>query len=874
MPGLGTSLGRGGATTAQQDLQHADAILIMGSNMAECHPVGFRFVMQAKLRGARILHADPRFTRTSAMADTYAPLRAGTDIVFLGGLIRYILEEKRYFHDYVVNYTNAASLITADYRDTEDLDGLFSGFDPATRKYDSESWRYDSEPRREPTNQPKPAQDDSQSFSARAGQLTGPVRTDPSLENPLCVFQILRKHYSRYTPEMVERVCGTPRETFLKVAETLCNASGPDRTAAICYAVGWTQHTTGVQTIRASTIVQLLLGNIGRPGGGIMALRGHASIQGSTDIPTLYNLLPGYLNCPSALKTHETVNDYLRTEVSATGYWVNMPRFLVSLLKAWYGDQSTRENGWGYHWLPKIVGDHSHMPMFIAMDEGQIDGFMAMGQNPAVGGQNAGYQRRAMAKLKWLVVKDLYETETATFWKDSPEVQSGELKPEAIPTEVFLLPAAASAEMDGTYTNTQRLLQWHERASDPPGDARSDIWFTYHLGARLKKLYAESNLARDLPIRAMTWDYLAPEENEGWAVADEPSARLILKEMNGYFVADGKPVTGFAELKDDGSTACGAWIYSGVYAPTEKEPDGHNFAANRGPVVDWVGLNWGFAWPANRRVLYNRASADPAGDPWPKEARLARQFGHGARGYVYWDEKSKTWTGLDVPDFPPKKPPSAKGDPDGIGLDFHDGKSPFLMKADGKGWLFAPSGAADGPLPAHYEPYESPVRNPVYPQVQSNPAAKVWNVPGNEYAPVGSPDYPCVLSTYRLTEHHLSGSMSRWLPWLSSLQPELFVEISPEHAGQIRAKNLDWLEISTPRATIRAKALVTRRIRPFTIDGQVVHHVGMPWHWGYKGVVTGDVVNDLSSLVGDPNVAIHEAKAFVCRVAVAAPRNV
>ena len=878
MPGLGTSLGRGGATTNQMDVRFADAVLIMGSNMAECHPVSFRFVMQAKLAGAKVIHVDPRFTRTSAMADIHAPLRAGTDIVFLGGLIRYILEENKFFREYVVNYTNAATLINEDYRDTEDLDGLFSGFQAEKRAYDASTWSYDEPKKAEASNQPKPMQDDSQSFSGRAGQVGGPPKTDPTLQHPRCVFQILRRHYARYTPEFVEDVCGTSKATFLKVAETLADASGPDRTSVICYAVGWTQHTTGVQMIRASTIVALLLGNIGRPGGGILALRGHASIQGSTDIPTLYNLLPGYLNIPSALKSHETLAEYIKTEMSVTSYWVNFPNFITSLLKAWYGEQSRKENDWRYDWLPKIVGDHSHMPMMVAMAEGQIQGFFAMGQNPAVGGQNAGYQRKALAKLDWMVVKDLYETETATFWKDSPEVQSGDLTPESIATEVFLLPAAATAEMDGTYTNTQRLIQWHDRAADSPGDARSDLWFTVQLGLRLKKLYTASELDRDRPIQAMTWDYIDAEENAGWRIKDEPSARRVLKEMNGFTVLDGRPVKGFGDLKDDGSTACGAWIYSGVYAPTAEEPEGHNHAANR-RADDWVALGWGFAWPANRRILYNRASSDPLGNPWPKEARLAKLQGGGAKGYVYWDADKEGphptrpgetirgyWVGLDVPDFPTNKAPTTPAKADGKGLDFHDGASPFLMKADGKAWLFAPSGVVDGPLPTHYEPYESPVRNALHPNQQSNPAAKVYHVPGNPYATPGSAEYPAVLSTYRLTEHHLSGSMSRWLPWLAALQPELFVELSPEHAAEVGLENLDWVKVITPRASIRAKALITRRIRPFLIQGKTIHHVGMPWHWGYKGVVTGDVVNDLAALVGDPNVTIHEAKVFVCRI--------
>lgn len=868
MPGLGTSLGRGGATTSQMDVRFADAVLIMGSNMAECHPVAFRFVMQAKAAGAKVLHVDPRFTRTSAMADVYAPLRAGTDIVFLGGLIRYVLENERFFREYVVRYTNAATLITPEYRGAEDLDGVFSGFDAERRMYDPRSWRYDAEPRESDANQPHPALGDASTFSARSGKLTKPPRTDPTLQDPNCVFQILRRHYARYTPEMVERVCGTPRESFLRVAEALTSASGPDRTAALCYAVGWTQHTVGVQIIRASTILQLLLGNIGRPGGGILALRGHASIQGSTDIPTLYNLLPGYLNAPSALKDHDTLADYLTSEISPTTFWVHLPEFAVSLLKAWFGDAATAENDYGFGWLPRIVGDHSHLPMFVAMAEGRIKGLLAMGQNPAVGGQNAGYQRRALSKLDWLVVRDLYETETASFWKDSPEVRSGELRPESIGTEVFLLPAAAVPEMDGTFTNTHRLLQWHDRAADPPGDARSDLWFTVHLMRRLKTLYADSPHERDRPIQALTWDYVDEEENAGWKVRDEPSARRVLKEMHGYHVATGRPVGNFNDLKADGSTACGAWIYSGVFAPTPDEPEGHNHAANRSGD-DWVAPGWGYAWPGNRRILYNRASADPGGEPWPKEARLARRFGGGERGYVYWDAASGRWRGLDVPDFPPTKPPDAPADPDGLGLKFHDGASPFLMKADGKGWLFAPSGLVDGPLPTHYEPYESPVINSLYPERQANPVAKVFPVAGNPYAEVGSSEYPCVLSTYRLTEHHLSGSMSRWLPWLSALQPELFVELSPEHAGELGVENLDVVAVATPRATIRAKALVTRRIRPFAIEGRTVHHVGMPWHWGYKGVVTGDVVNDLAALVGDPNVTIHEAKVFVCRVSKA-----
>lgn len=848
MPGLGTSFGRGGATTFAADLANSDAILIMGSNMAECHPVAFRWVIDAKNAGARIIHADPRFTRTSAMADIYAPVRPGSDIVFLGALIRYVVENQKDFREYVVHYTNAARLISTEFRDTDDLAGVFSGFDANSRTYDTSSWQY---------------QNDS----------SGKALTDPTLEHPQCVFQILRRHFARYTPQMVEQVCGTPLATFLRVAETLASNSGPDRTSAICYAVGWTQHTTGVQMIRAAAILQLLLGNIGRPGGGILALRGHATIQGSTDIATLYNLLPGYLPAPSALHRHDALRDYVETETSATSYWVNFPRFAVSLLKAWFGEAATAENDFGYDWLPKTVGDHSHLPMFVAMSQGMIKGLLAMGQNPAVGGQNASYQRKALARLDWLVVRDLYETETASFWKDSPEVTGGELQPEEIATEVFFLPAAAAAEMDGSFTNTQRLVQWHDKAAEPPQDARSDIWFTVHLGRLLKQLYANSHDPKNLPVQSLAWNYfdetLVPAAND---LDQEPSATQIVKEINGYTTSDGEPIAGFGELKDDGSTACGAWIYSGIYAPDEDHPQGRNQSANR-HGDNWVSAGWGFAWPANRRILYNRAAANADGNPWPKERRLAASRTNGRfTGYVYWvpntpatDATGGRWEGVDVPDFPVTKSPDAPAIPGSSGLDAHDGRSPFLMKSDGKGWLFVPNGLVDGPLPTHYEPYESPIRNPVYRQ-QANPMVKTWLVPGNEYAPVESAEYPHVLSTYRLTEHHLSGSMSRWLPWLTELQPELFVELSPEHASELGIRSTDWVRVATPRGEIRAKALVTRRVRPFQAGNRTVHYVGLPWHWGYKGISRGDVANDLSALVGEPNVTIHEAKVFVCRV--------
>jgi formate dehydrogenase major subunit len=885
------------------DLKHSDCVFIMGSNMAECHPVAFRWVVEAKTRPdnpAEVIHVDPRFTRTSALATQYAPIRAGTDIVFLGALIRSVsdrleaifekdpdrlTERDRFHRDYLVQYTNAATLLTDDFKDTDenDLAGVFSGWDPEKRQYDLTKWRYDNGTPNGLVKAARIRSDDKGGLPPSHPMPKGkplaevvkedvppPAKTDAGLRDPKCVWQVLRRHYARYTPDLVEQVCGCPKETFQRVAEAVWNNSGPDRTTAICYAVGWTQHTVGVQMIRAAAVMQLLLGNVGRPGGGIVALRGHASIQGSTDIATLYDLHPGYLKTPNALRNNQHLAEYVKDQVVSSSFWSNFPSYIVSQLKAWFGDAATKENEFGFEWLPQITGDHSHQQLMVEMMQGTVKGFFAMGQNPAVGGQNASFQRQALAKLDWLVVRDLYETETASFWHDSPEVRDGKLKTADIKTEVFFLPTTGVAEADGSLTNTQRLMQFHDKAADPPGDARSDIWFTVHLGLKLKQLYEGSALQRDQGIKALVWDYIDEKENDRWRIKDEPSARLILKEINGYRwgrggLKAGPPVNNFNELKDDGTTACGAWIYSGIFAPTEKEPGGHNFAANR-DGDDWVALGWGFSWPANRRVIYNRASADPKGRPWPKEARLARRFGKpGSRGYVWWDPQQKKWVGLDVPDFAATKPPDAKPKPDGVGIETHDGASPFIMQADGKGWLYVPVGLKDGPMPTHYEPYESPFHNTVYKQ-QSNPVAITWQVPGNPYAPVGSPDYPHVCSTYRLTEHHLSGVMSRWLPWLAELMPELFCEISPELAAEIGVANTEYVRISSPRGSIRAKALVTRRQRPLVVQGRVIHHVGLPWHWGYKGVSTGDVVNDIAALVGDPNVSIHEAKVFVCNI--------
>jgi len=556
---------------------------------------------------------------------------------------------------------------------------------------------------------------------------------------------------------------------------------------------------------------------------------------------------------PDARVAHDSLKDFILTEAGpvSTSYWGNYPKFAVSYFKAQFGDAATKENDYGYNYHPRITGDHSHLPMFVDMMDGKIRGFLCVGQNPAVGGQNARFQRKALAKLDWMVVRDFYETETASFWRNSPEIKSGELKTADIRTEIIYLPSATVPEMDGSFTNTQRLLQYHEKAADPPDDCRSNLWFTYHLGKRLKEMYRTSTLDRDWAIRNLTWDYEPdPAEVAKWRIKDEPSAYKALKEINGYTWSDKKPLPSFANLKEDGTTVCGAWIYTGVI-PEE----GKNLSASR-QGDNWISPKWGFAWPANRHIMYNRASADLKGNPWSEKKKL-----------VFWDSAASKWvspSGEGI-DFALTKAPGSKGKDDGLGFDWLGGDDPFIMRSDGKAWLFAPAGLVDGPLPTHYEPYESPVKNALYPQ-QANPLAKVWNVEGNPYHKVADPKYPIVITTYRLTEHYLSGAMSRWLPWLAELMPELFCEISPELSQEKGIRHGEFMTIETARGAIQARALVTRRMKPFVMDGRTVHQIGMPWHWGWQGTAQGDVVNNLSALVADPNVTIHEGKVFTCSV--------
>jgi formate dehydrogenase major subunit len=816
----------------------------MGSNMAENHPVGFQWVIEARERGADVIHVDPRFTRTSAMATKWVGIRAGSDIAFLGGIVNYILEHDLHFEEYVKHYTNAPVIITEDFADTEDLDGFFSGWDPERAEYDTTTWQYAGTQVHGPAGQP------GERFSTR-GEQSGhgghggglehgePPEEDLTLQHPRCVFQLLKKHYRRYTPELVAESCGCSVEDFLHVARALTESSGPEKTAAFCYAVGWTQHTVGVQYIRTAAIIQQLLGNMGRPGGGIIALRGHASIQGSTDIPTLYNILPGYLPMPHA-EFHGGLDEFIEANTSPTGWWGHFDAYWVSLMKAYFGENATADNEWLFGKLPRIDDDNSVYQTTLDMLDGKVKGYLLAGENPAVGNANSRAHRLALAKLDWLVVRDVVEIESASFWYDGPEIESGELKTNEIPTEVFFLPAAAHTEKDGSFTNTQRLLQWHWQATEPKGDCRSDLWFYFHLGRLIKQKLEDSEEPRDELVKAVRWEY--PTHSQ----IQEPSAEAVLQEVSGWEVPAGTFLDGYPKLKPDGSTVCGCWIYCGVFK------DGINQAARKKPHWEqsYVAAEWAWAWPANRRMLYNRASADPNGKPWSERKK-----------FVWWDPEQGAWTGLDVPDFEKDKPPSYRPPDDAKAEQAIAGDHPFIMQADGRSWMFVPQGLEDGPLPAHYEPQESPFDNSLYSQ-RANPRRQLYERSENPYHRVGSEVYPYVATTYRLTEHHTAGGMTRTVPYLSELQPAMFCEVSPELAAEAGLVHGGWATIYSARAAIEARVLVTDRIPPIVVQGRTTHQVGLPYHWGSRGLTTGGAANDLAPIALDPNVHIQEVKAF------------
>jgi formate dehydrogenase major subunit len=843
--GLGTSFGRGASSTLPGDLVNSDLIVLEGSNMAEAHPVAFQWVVEAKARGATVIHVDPHYSRTSVLADLFVPIRAGSDIAFLGGVINHVIANDLDFREYVVNYTNAPVIIGEEFQDV-DADGIFSGFDPETGSYDPVSWQYEG------------------MFAAAAsgqrdqeGELRGRIppdeslpehdpdgrpRTDPTLQHPRCVWQILKRHYAAYTPEMVERVCGIPPELFARVCRMFVENSGRERTAAFVHGVGWTQHTIGSQYIRCASILQLLLGNMGRPGGGVMAMRGHASIQGSSDIPTLFDTLPGYIPMPHAHE-HGDLDAFIRGDAPKIGFWGNMRDYTVSLLKAWWGEAATADNDFCFDYLPRLTGSHSTYDTVMEQIAGRVDGYFLLGQNPAVGSANSRMQRLGMSKLKWLVVRDFSLIESATWWQDGPEIESGEMRTEELETEVFFFPAAAHTEKDGTFTNTQRMVQWHHKAVEPSADQRSELWFMYHLGRRIRERLHGSTDDADRPVLDLTWDY--PTEGPH----QEPNAEAVLAEISGWN-AEGELLSAYTELQDDGSTSCGCWIYCGAYA------DGVNQTARRKPAGEqnWTGSEWAWAWPANRRILYNRASADPQGRPWSQRKAL-----------VWWDEDERRWVGHDTPDFEADKPPGYRPPAGATGPEGLAGTDPFIMQADGRGWLFAPAGVADGPLPTHYEPQDSTEPNLLY-RRQRNPSRQTYVHERNRYHPdagqPGSEVFPYAVTTYRLTEHFTAGGMSRWTPYLAELQPEFFCEVSPELADERGLRHAGWATLVSARGAVEARVLVTDRMTPLHLGDRIVHTIGMPYHWGPNGYARGDSMNELSSMALDPSSHIQEVKAL------------
>lgn len=837
--GLAPSFGRGVMTNHVVDMKNTDCALIMGSNAAENHPITMKWLLQARdKRGAKIIHVDPRFTRTSARADLHAPLRSGTDIAFLGGMINYIIDNELYHKDYVVNYTNAAFLIKNEF---DFKDGLFTGYDKANRKYDTASWDY---------------QVDDNSIPL----------TDVSLQNPRCVFQLMKKHYERYDIDTVCRITGTPKNKYMEVLKTFCATGAPNKTGTILYAMGITQHTVGSQNIRAFSIVQMLLGNMGRPGGGINALRGENNVQGATDMALLYHIIPGYIDSPMNTAANKDLLSFIRAvtpgagklmfnnleELRAlvkegfpnSGWKIHTSKWLVSLLKAWYGDAATAKNDFAYHYLPKRdeKKNYSHIGIFEAMHRGEIEGLFVNGSNPVVGGPNANKEQEALTKLKWMVSIDLWLNETADFWThqgwerpvNNPDVPK--MTPADIDTEVFFLPAAAVYEKEGTAASTGRWVQYRWKGAEPVGESKPDLWIYNELAKKIKELYAGSQSPQDEPIVNMTWDY---ENKHG-----EDDVLKVAKELCGYNLADGKPVEGFAKLMDDGTTACGNWVYCG--AMTYK--DGQEIYKTKLRKTDdpsGLGLypEWSWAWPMNRRIVYNRCSVQADGvTPWPGDAE---------RQLVQWDSLAQAWTGIDVPDFikttSPDKPAFT---------------SPFIMRPEGKGCLFAARNSMkDGPFPEHYEPWESPLQ-PILNKEALNPAVKIWE-PDKQ----GKVDkYPIIGTSFRVTEHWQTGALTRNLPWLAELMPNMFVELSEELAKEKRIKNGGNVIISTTRGDVAAVACVTKRLKPFNINGNTVHEVALSWQFGFKGFATGDPANRLTPHIGDGTTTCPEYKAWLCDI--------
>ena len=802
---LGASFGRGAMTNHWIDIKNSNCIMIIGSNAAENHPLAFKWVIKAMEKGAKLISVDPRFTRTSSRADIYAKMRSGTDVAFIGGMIKYVIEDiekhpQNYNMTYIEEYTNATLLIDPNFKGPADLDGLFSGYDAGKRAYDRSSWVYQLDDK-------------------------GIPKRDLSLKDPNCVFQLLKKQFARYDVDTVCSITGTSKDVYLKVCEAYAATGKPDKSATIIYAMGTTQHTNAAQMIRSYSVLQLLLGNVGVAGGGINAARGQSNVQGSTDHCVLYHILPGYLKTPNPddvdLKAYLEHYTPTTSDPLSANWWQNYDKYIISLLKAWYDDAAVASNDFAYEYLPKVDGDHSHIALAEAIENGVVRGLISPGHNTAVSGPNVSLERAGLDKLDWLVVCDLWETETAAHWK-RPGVD-----PSQIGTEVFLLPAKASMEKEGSITNSGRWSQWRYKCCDGPDMARSDLWIVPELIKKLKELYAMEGGEYPAPILNLTCDY-----------GDPPDVHKVAKEINGYDLETGELLPSFTKLKNDGTTSSGNWLYCASY--TE---DG-NMAARRDPTQTSaqanIGLypNWAWCWPVNRRIIYNRASVDLDGNPFNPDKPV-----------INWHPLRGEWEG-DVPDggWPPM---SQEGT-----------RLPFIMTSEGRGHIFATGGALkDGPMPEHYEPWESPVDN-LLSGTQNDPAVTIWKslVKGDVSK------YPIVATTYRLSEHWNAGQMTRNLPWLVELMPEMFVEVSEELAAEKGIKNGEKVIVESARGKIEAVAVVTKRFSTYSINGRKVHHIGMPWHLGYMGLAKGDSANMLTPNIGDANTTIPEYKAFLCDI--------
>jgi formate dehydrogenase major subunit len=834
------------------DIKNTDLMLIMGGNPAENHPCGFKWPIEAKLhRSAKMIVVDPRFTRTAANADLFLQIRAGTDIAFLGGLVNYAIQNKRLAHDYLVNYTNAAFLVDEGFKLPED--GLFSGFDASKHQYDKTTWNYEGSGGSAGSAGSKGSKGSTGFATAGPPSLPPTVAADETLQHPRCVFQLLKRQYSRYTPEMVERITGIPRDQFLKAADLFTSVRiGGDmkKAATIIYAVGWTQHTFGTQIIRTAAILQLLLGNVGRAGGGVNALRGHSNIQGATDIAGVFDILPGYLKVPSP-DDHDLAEYLKRTTPTASkpahwdsyNYWSNTPKFMVSLLKAFYGDAAKKENDFAFHYLPKIDRKYSWVEIWNDMLQGQIKGMFAFGMNGVQIGPNSKKNIDALKKADWLVVGEIYPDETSEFWR-SPGTTAADMK--AIQTTVYRLPCAGFAEKDGTFVNSARWLQWKNIAVPPPGDAKLDQEILSLIFLKVRELYHKEGGAFPDPILNIAWNYTDPLHRSFVELAKEINGRALADVTDAartQSIKAGQQLPGFALLKDDGSTLSGNWLYCGSWTEA-------GAMSQRRGTEDPSGLgiypNWAWSWPANRRVMYNRASCDPEGRPWDADRRQ-----------VSWNEASGKWTGPDVPDFKADSPPK-------------DHMGPFIMNPEGVGRLFGPLSAfQDGPFPEFYEPIESPIANPLHPAQSTNPVVRKFDSPLDKYATAGD-GFTVVCTTYRLTEHYHYWTKNN--PMNVQLVPEPFVEMPVELADEIGVKGGDRVKVSSARGAYVAKAMVTRRIKPMQIDGKKTYQIGVPIHWGYRGIAEDAgrtslmSANLLSPTVIDPNAYTPEFKGFLVKI--------